>query len=177
MPSVRLLTNGKLLLRTAALRGSHLRWREFASVGSKPFCVESYRNVSASNSAAREDLMAISICTQTADSGSESEERKRLHHVFLIYVHVLIPVVYFPCILIYFGILLVYIILWDKHSEHGWTIVALSVSQLTFYTVEGLTVGLVLYTDSIVDQQSFQYFCGALGKLLPWKELEVEAVF
>ena len=121
--------------------------------------------------------MAISVCTETADSGAERKEKARLYYVSHIYLHFLIPVVYFPCILVYFAIMLAYVILWDKHSAHGWTIVALSASQLTFYTVEGLTVGLVLYTDSIVDQQSFQYFCGALGKLLPWKELEVEAVF
>ena len=108
--------------------------------------------------------VVVTTCLQTEDSAATKAEAARLYDVYRRNSEIVVPVIYFPCAMAYVGILVVYFMLWDKQSAHGWTVMAFSGSQLVLYLVLMTVVGMTIYSDHLFDK-SMHYFCNALGKV------------
>ena len=143
-------------------RGSRNRWKDHASVGGQPFCIETYSQ-SDMPSKISEGHVVVATCLQTEDSAAVETLTTNLRNLYERHSQIAVPIIYFPCALIYTGILIVYLMLWDKQSAQGWTVMAFSLSQLALYLVLITVVGMTIYSNHLLDQ-STHYLCNAFGK-------------
>lgn len=140
-----------------------MRWQDFASVVSPPFCIDAFWDSGTDETEDSNGRVVVASCAQVEDSVSKAAEASGRHAAYEKFSQVALPVIYFPCALAYVGILVVYLMLWDKQSAHGWTVMAFSLSQLALYVFLMIVVAMAIYSDLLLDS-SMHYVCNALGK-------------